>query len=83
MKEMPDDYVIKSFLVSNKETVKGFLDTEYDEEEVMNLFKEEGRAEERINTEREKQRADNYMAELAKYKARFGELEPEKPGIND
>ena len=34
------------------------LDTEYNEAEVKELFKEEGRAEERANTERERKRAE-------------------------
>lgn len=34
------------------------LDTEYNEEEIRELFMEDGRREERANTEREKARAD-------------------------
>ena len=36
--------------------------------------REEGRKEERANTEAERKRADEAEAELAKYKAKFGEL---------
>ena len=43
------DYIIRSFLTSHKAEVMGMLDTEYNEEEVMELFKRdsflEGKAE--------------------------------------
>ena len=42
---MPDDFVIKPFLVAHKAEVKGMLLEEYNETEVMELFKEEGREE--------------------------------------
>ncbi|MCR5487799.1 MAG: hypothetical protein K6F35_09775 [Lachnospiraceae bacterium] len=48
--------------------------TEYDEEQAHEWFQEEGREEERANTERERQRADAAEAELAKYKEKFGKL---------
>ncbi len=43
--EMPGTYVIKTFLENNREEVTGMLDTEYNEAEVMELFKQEGREE--------------------------------------
>ena len=42
---MPKDYMIREFLVANRQEVEGMLDTEYNEAEVMELFKEEGREE--------------------------------------
>ena len=46
---MPKDYIIRSFLTSHKAEVMGMLDTEYNEEEVMELFRRdsflEGKAE--------------------------------------
>ena len=42
---MPKDYMIREFLVTNRQEVEGMLDTEYNEAEVMELFKEEGREE--------------------------------------
>ncbi len=59
--------------------------TEYDETEAMELFREDGIREgvemERKNTEAERERADRAEAdkaaaeaELAKYKAKFGEI---------
>ena len=36
--------------------------------------REEGREEEKVNTEAERKRADKAEAELAKYKAEFGDL---------
>ena len=43
--DMPDDFLIKPFLVSHRAEVKGMLLTEYNEAEQMELFREEGRAE--------------------------------------
>ena len=56
--DMPGDFLIKSFLAKHKAEVEGMLDTEYNEAEIRELFMEDGRAEERINTERESRRAD-------------------------
>ena len=56
--EIPEDFKIRDVLVSHMEEIKGMLDTEYNEAEVNEAFKEEGRAEERVNTDRERKRAD-------------------------
>ena len=45
---MPDDFVIKPFLEAHKAEVKGMLLEEYNETQVMELFKEEGREEGRV-----------------------------------
>ncbi len=45
---MPDDFRIKRFLIAHMEEIKGMLDTEYNEAEVNEAFKEEGRAEGRV-----------------------------------
>ena len=39
--EMPDDFEIKGFLLANRAEVKNMCLTEYDEEKVMQMFKEE------------------------------------------
>ena len=52
------------------------LDTEYNEAEVRELFMEDGRAEERINTRREKKRAD-------KAEARAKEAEEESKRLKE
>ena len=39
--EVPDSFVLKQFLLEHKAEVKGMILTEYNEEEVMNGFKEE------------------------------------------
>ena len=57
--DMPDDFVIKPFLVAHRAEVKGMLLTEYNEVETMELFKEEGRAEGQL--ERAKQAAVNLL----------------------
>ena len=46
--DMPDSFVIKSFLELHRTEVKGMLLTEYNEAEAMELFREEGRAEGRV-----------------------------------
>ena len=48
---MPDDYVIKGFLLMHRAEVRGMLLTEYNEAETMELFREEGRAEGRAEGE--------------------------------
>ncbi len=45
IREMPDDFLIKKFIIANQAEVKNMCLTEYDEEEVMEMFKEEGREE--------------------------------------
>ena len=45
LKDLPKDSLIKPFLESNQAEVKYMCITEYDEEKVMNQFREEGRAE--------------------------------------
>ena len=42
---MPQDYLIKGFLMSHKQEVQGMLDTEYNEAEVMEMFREDGKKE--------------------------------------
>ena len=46
--DIPDDWVIKNFLVSNKSEVTLMCITEYNEEETMQMFREEGREEGRV-----------------------------------
>ena len=43
--EIPDSFQLKHLLLQHKAEVKGMILTEYDEEDVMNGFKEEGRKE--------------------------------------
>ena len=43
--DMPEDFILKSFLVAHRTEVKGMLVSEYNETEIMELFKEEGRVE--------------------------------------
>lgn len=45
LEEMPDDYIIKPFLLGNRAEVKKMLLTEYNEEKVMQQEREEGRQE--------------------------------------
>lgn len=45
IREMPDDFLIKQFIVINKAEVCKMLLTEYDEAEAQELFKNEGRDE--------------------------------------
>ena len=43
--EMPEDFLIKEFIVANRAEVKDMCLTEYNEAEAMEMFKEEGREE--------------------------------------
>ena len=79
--EMPDDFLIKKFLLGNRAEVKDMCLTEYNEAETMQQFKEEGReegrAEERKNTERERKRAEKAEAEKEKAEAEVQKAEAE------
>lgn len=48
--EMPDDFIIKSFLMANRAEVKHMCITEYDESRTLAEQREEGRAEGVLNT---------------------------------
>lgn len=48
IKQMPADYQIRPFLVKHQAEVCGMLDTEYNEAEIKELFKEDGRREGRV-----------------------------------
>ena len=50
--DMPDDFVLKPFLVAHRAEVKGMLVAEYNEAETMELFREEGRKEDRAEERR-------------------------------
>ena len=71
--DMPGDFQIRPFLEAHRAEVQGMLLTEYNEIETMELFKEEGKAEgkaeERVNTERERRRADDAEARADKAEA--------------
>ena len=45
---MPDEFIIKPFLEAHRAEVKGMLLTEYNEAKTMELFKEEGRIEGKV-----------------------------------
>ena len=45
IKDMPEDFEIKEFLIEHQSEVKNMCITEYDEAETMEMFKEEGREE--------------------------------------
>ena len=77
---MPDDYSVKVFLKVHRAEVSNMLAKDYSEDEIRELFMEDGRREERKNTEAERKkaeaerrRADAAEAELAKYKAKYGD----------
>ena len=50
LEAMPDDFVIKPFLMAHKAEVRDMLLTEYNEAEAMELFREDGRAEGRAES---------------------------------
>ena len=45
IKDMPEDYVIRPYMIAHQAEVKNMLFTEYEEKETMELFREEGREE--------------------------------------
>ena len=51
LNEMPDDYVIKPFLMEHRSEVYGIIDTEYNEEKIKEAFINEGREEGRADGE--------------------------------
>ena len=55
---MQDDYSIKVFLKVHRAEVSNMLAKDYSEDEIRELFMEDGRREERKNTEAERRRAD-------------------------
>ena len=79
--EMPLDFKIRSYLISNRSEVRRMCITEFDEEKVRRAFKREAQEErERADKEKEradieKTRADAAESELEKYIARFGKLD--------
>ncbi|MBQ9564615.1 MAG: hypothetical protein IJU98_03405 [Synergistaceae bacterium] len=60
--DMPDDFVIKPFLVAHRSEVKGMLLTEYDEAATMEMFREDGRREGRLEGQREGRREGYFQA---------------------
>ncbi len=75
IKSMPDDFLLREFLVLHLKEVEGMLEMDYDAEEIHELFKEEGRKEERLNTERERKRADKAEEQAAKENERADKAE--------
>ena len=64
LKEMPDDFVIKPFLLDNKTEVKHMILTEYDEEKILKELAEEHEARGRAEG-REEGRAEGRLENLA------------------
>lgn len=54
IESMPEDFVIKPYLLAHKAEVRDMLPTEYNEAEAMELFRKEGREE-----GREEERGEN------------------------
>ena len=73
--------ILKDVLEGERAAVKLEMLTTFDEKLYEEGLREEGREEERVNTEKERQRADEERqradaaeAELAKYKAKYGDI---------
>ncbi len=66
---MQDDYSIKVFLKVHRAEVSNMLAKDYSEDEIRELFMEDGRREERKNTEAERQRADAAEARVKELEA--------------
>ena len=63
--DMPDDYILKQFLVTHRAEVNGMLVTEYNEEETMERFKEDGVKEERMRVLVSLMKTNNWTPERA------------------
>ena len=74
--EMPSGYELKSFLVAHRSEVFGMLLTEYNEAEVMELFKEDGRKEGRKEEAHTINSLNSWLFEL-------GRIEDVKNAAND
>ena len=79
---MPEEYGIKEFLLIHKAEVCRMLARDYSEEEIRELFKEDGRREERKYTEAEKRRADAAEAENRKLKEEIAKLKAQLAWVN-
>ncbi len=82
VRECINNNVLRDILSEERSSVMLEMLSSFDEKVYEEGLREEGREEERQNTERERKRADNAEvradnaeAELKKYKERFGELE--------
>ena len=62
---MPDDFVIKEYLLANRAEVKNMCLTEYNEAEAMEMFKEEGREDALVSSIRNVMDKLKYTAEQA------------------
>lgn len=69
---MPDDFIIKGFLIVHRAEVYKMLARDYSEEEIHELFKEEGRREVREEERKKTEAAEN---RAKKAEARVKELE--------
>lgn len=70
--DMPDDYEIKGQLMAHKAEVVGMWINEYNEEETLQMVKEEGI---KIGEQRDRQEADNLFAALIKKLTSLGKSE--------
>ena len=71
---MPDDFLLKNYLVVHAKEVEGMLEMDYDEEDIHELFKEDGREEERTNTERGRKRADEVEVKVKELEAKLAAM---------
>ncbi len=74
LKDMPDDYEIKDFLLANQAEVKSMCLTEYNEAETMQMFKDEGKEErdkERITYMLRKGKTVDEIADFCGYSLEF------------
>lgn len=82
--EMPEEFAIRKFLIVNKEEVEGMLDTEFNEEEVWQMFQNDVDAERKRADEAETRaneaetRADEAETRANEAKTRADEAEAER-----
>ena len=79
--EMPDDFVIKPYLMANRAEVNYMLLTEYDEKKTMEMFARDARREQRELDEIELAEKDGVIAEKNGVIAEQAEALAERDGI--
>ena len=79
--EMPDDFVIKPYLMANRAEVNYMLLTEYDEKKTMEMFARDARREQRELDEIELAEKDGVIAEKDGVIAEQAEALAERDGI--
>ena len=84
LEEMPEDFEIRDFLIGNRAEVRDMCITEYNEEETMQMFKEEGKEEGiKIGEARGKEKGQEELNSLYAYLQDSGRQDDLMKAIKD